>query len=63
MTEAEADVEEVLEVEDMDLTGLGSGLLARRPNISVSLGALRESSLASESKSTLLTSREAVGVE
>ncbi len=47
----------------MDLTGLGSGLLARRPNISVSLGALRETSLASESKSTLLTSRQAVGVE
>ncbi len=47
----------------MNLTRLGSGLLTRRPNISVSLGALRESSLASESKSTLLTSGEAVGVK
>ena len=62
ITEAIGD--EDLEVEGVEVEEVEfRGLLARRPNNSVSLGALRVSSLTSNWKSTLLTFAKAVRVK
>ena len=60
----EAIEDEGLEAEGVEVEEVGfRELLTRRSNNLVSLGALRVSSLASDWKSTLLTSAEAVGVK